>query len=173
MESERTVLQEVTIHTDGACIGNPGPGGYGVVLEFGPHRKTLSEGYRLTTNNRMEMMALIAGLKALKRRCKVTIYSDSEILVNGIMKGTAHKARANGWKVGKKVKANSDLWCEVLDLCDRHVVELVWLRGHSGHRDNELADQLATAAARRGDLLIDEAFEEGTTIRRGPELAFG
>lgn len=173
MEPERTELQEITIHTDGACIGNPGPGGYGVVLEFGPHRKTLSGGYRLTTNNRMEMMALIAGLKALKKRCKVTIYSDSEILVNGIRKGTAYKARANGWKVGNKVKANSDLWSEILDLCDRHVVELVWLPGHSGHPDNELADQLATAAARRGDLLIDEAFEEGNTIRRGPELAFG
>ena len=103
----------------------------------------------------------------------MTIYSDSEILVNGIRKGTAYKARANGWKVGNKVKANSDLWSEILDLCDRHVVELVWLPGHSGHPDNELADQLATAAARRGDLLIDEAFEEGNTIRRGPELAFG
>jgi ribonuclease HI len=150
MESERTELQEVTMHTDGACIGNPGPGGYGVVLEFGTHRKTLSGGYRLTTNNRMEMMALIAGLKALKWRCKVTIYSDSEIVVNGIMKGTASKARANGWKVGNKVKANSDLWCEILDLCDRHVVELVWLAGHLGHRDHELADQLATTAASRG-----------------------
>jgi ribonuclease HI len=121
----------------------------------------------------MEMMALIVGLKALKRRCKVTIYSDSEILVNGVMKRTAYKARANGWRVGKKVKANSDLWYEILELCDRHVVKLAWLPGHSGHHGNELADQLATAAARRGDLLIDEAFEEGNTIRRGPELAFG
>ena len=103
----------------------------------------------------------------------MTVYSDSEILVSGIMKRTAYKARANGWKVGKKVKANSDLWYEILELCDRHVVKLAWLPGHSGHRDNELADQLATAAARRGDHLIDEAFEEGNTIRRGPELAFG
>jgi ribonuclease HI len=173
MEPERTELPEVAIHTDGACIGNPGPGGYGVVLEFGRHRKTLSGGYRLTTNNRMEMMALIVGLKALKRRCKVTIYSDSEILVDGIMKRTAYRARAKGWKVGKKVKRNSDLWCELLDLCDRHVVELVWLPGHSGHRDNELADQLAKAAARQSDLLVDEAFEEGNTTRRDPELAFG
>src|SRR5271157_3640461 len=173
MEAERTELQEVTIYTDGACIGNPGPGGYGVVLEFGQHRKTLSGGYRLTTSNRMEMMALIVGLKALKRRCKVTIYSDSEILVDGIMKRTAYRARANGWKVGKKVKANGDLWCEILDLCDRHAVELAWLPGHSGHLSNELADQLAKVAARRGDLLIDEAFEEGATTKRGPELAFG
>src|SRR5215472_882993 len=112
MEPERTELPEVAFHTDGACIGNPGPGGYGVVLEYGQHRKMLSGGYRLTTNNRMEMMALIAGLKALKRRCKVTIYSDSEILVNGIMKGTAYRARAKGWRVGEKVKANSDLWRE-------------------------------------------------------------
>ena len=173
MESERADLQEVTIHTDGACIGNPGPGGYGVILEFDHHRKMLSGGCRLTTSNRMEMMALIVGLKALKRRCKVTIYSDSEILVDGIMKRAAYKARANGWKVGRKVKGNSDLWCEILDLCDLHVVELVWLPGHSGHPGNELADGLAKAAARRGDLLIDEAFEKGETTRRGPELAFG
>ena len=87
MESERAELQEVTIHTDGSCIGNPGPGGYGVVLEFGHHQRTISGGYRLTTSNRTEMMALIVGLKALKRRCKVTIYSDSEILVDGSRSG--------------------------------------------------------------------------------------
>ncbi len=176
MESERAELQEVTIHTDGSCIGNPGPGGYGVVLEFGHHQRTISGGYRLTTSNRTEMMALIVGLKALKRRCKVTIYSDSEILVDGIKKRTAYKSRANGLKVRRKVKCNEDLWREILDLCGRHVVELVWLPGHSGHRGNELADQLAKAATRGDDLLTDEAYEEGTTTTRqgqGPEFAFG
>ncbi len=176
MEPEPTELQEVTIHTDGSCIGNPGPGGYGVVLEFGHHRKTLSGGYRLTTSNRMEMMALIVGLKALKRRCKVTIYSDSEILVDGIKKRMAYKSRADGWKVKRKVKRNDDLWCEILDLCGRHIVELSWLPGHSGHRGNELADRLAKSAARGDDLLIDEAYEEGTTTIRqgqGPGFAFG
>jgi len=165
MGPDRAALPEVVIHTDGACIGNPGPGGYGVVLESGGHRKTLSVGYRLTTNNRMEMAALIAGLKALRRRCKVTVYTDSMIVVDGVMKRTAYIARANGWKVGKKVKANSDLWCEVLDLCESHAVELVWVRGHSGHPGNELADELATSAVRRGNLLIDEAYEEGKTSR--------
>jgi ribonuclease HI len=173
MERDRADLQKVIIHTDGACIGNPGPGGFGVVLDFGRHRKTLSGGYRLTTNNRMEMMAFLAGVKALKRRCHVTLYSDSAILVDGIMKRTAYKARANGWKVGRKAKSNSDLWCQILDLCDLHVIELVWLRGHSGHPGNELADELATAAARQGDLLIDQAFEEGDTILHEPRLALG
>jgi ribonuclease HI len=173
MEPVRAELQVVTIHTDGACIGNPGPGGYGAILESGRHRKTVSAGYRLTTSNRMEMMAMIAGLKSLKRRCRVTLYSDSEILVNGIMKRTALKARANGWKVGKKVKANSDLWSEILDLCDLHSVELIWLPGHSGHPGNELADELAGSASKQGDLLIDEAYETGNTIKRGPELSLG
>jgi ribonuclease HI len=121
----------------------------------------------------MEMMAMIAGLKSLKRRCRVTLYSDSEILVTGIMKRTALKARANGWKVGKKVKANSDLWSEILDLCDLHSVELIWLPGHSGHPGNELADELAGSASKQGDLLIDEAYETGNTIKRGPELSLG
>ncbi len=173
MESDQAGLQEVVLHTDGACIGNPGPGGFGAVLEYAGHRKTISGGYRRTTSNRMEMMALIAGLAALKRRCKVVVYSDSEILVHGIMKGTAYKARSNGWKVGKKYKGNSDLWSIILDLCDKHAVELVWLPGHAGHPGNELADRLACSAARRDDLLIDAAFEQGDTIKRGPELAFG
>ena len=176
MELEQTELPEVTIHRGGSCIGNPGPGGYGVVLEFGRHQETLSGGYRLTTSNRMEMMAIIVSLKALRRRCKVTIYSDSEILVDGVKKRMAYRSRANGWKVRRRVKLNDDLWCEILDQCGRHVVELAWLPGHSGHRGNELADQLAKAAARGDDLVIDEAYEEGTTTTRqgqGPEFAFG
>ncbi len=173
MDSEQVGLQQVTIYTDGACIGNPGPGGYGLILEYNSHRKMLSGGYRLTTSNRMEMMAMIVGLKVLKRRCKVRIYSDSQILVDGIMKKTAYKARANGWRVGKKIKGNSDLWSEILELCAKHDVELIWLRGHSGHLGNELADKLASAAARQSDLFIDVAFEEGKTQMHDSELTFG
>src|SRR3972149_967225 len=103
-------LKNVTIYTDGACLGNPGPGGYGVVLLYNKHRKELSSGFRLTTNNRMEIMAAIAGLKALTNRCVVTLYTDSQYLVNAMTKGWVEKWRANGWKRNKQDRAlNSDL----------------------------------------------------------------
>lgn len=163
-------LKHVVLYTDGACIGNPGPGGYGVILKFGGQRKELSAGYRLTTSNRMEMRAAIAGLQALKTRCKVTIYSDSEILVMGITCGSARKARANGWRRGKAKKANSDLWDVFLKLCDRHVVEMVWIKAHAGHPENERADELASTAARQDNLLSDEAYESGNTEAANPDL---
>jgi ribonuclease HI len=152
--------KKVTIYTDGACLGNPGPGGYGVVLLYNGRRKEISGGFRLTTNNRMEMMGAIVGLRALKERCSVTLYSDSEYVVNSISKGWAARWRANGWKRNKKDKAvNADLWEQLLDLIDKHEVKMVWVRGHSGVKENERCDELSVAAAQPKNLPIDEGYE--------------
>jgi len=153
-------LKNVTIYTDGGCLGNPGPGGYGVVLLYGGHRKELSGGYRLTTNNRMEIMAAIAGLQALKGRCVVTLYTDSQYLANAIMKGWAKRWRANGWKRNKTDRAlNPDLWQELLDLCDKHPVTVIWIRGHAGTEENERCDVLSREAAQQPDLPRDKGYE--------------
>lgn len=152
--------KRVTIYTDGACLGNPGPGGYGVVLLYDGHRKELSGGFRLTTNNRMEMMAVIVGLRALKERCSVAVYSDSEYVVNAVSKGWAARWRANGWRRNKKHKAiNADLWEQLLDLIDKHDVKMVWVRGHSGVKENERCDVLSVAAAQQKDLPVDEGYQ--------------
>jgi ribonuclease HI len=151
---------KVVIYTDGACIDNPGRGGYGVVMLCGNHREEISAGYRLTTNNRMEIMAAIAGLRALKTNYKVTLYSDSRYLVEGMMKGWAKRWRSNGWKRNAKEKAlNVDLWAELLVLCSTHQVEFVWVRGHAGHIENERCDQLAVKAAQGKELLVDGGYE--------------
>jgi ribonuclease HI len=153
-------LNHVTIYTDGACIGNPGPGGYGVVLLYGEHRRELSGGYRKTTNNRMEILAAIVGLETLKYRCRVTLHSDSEYLVKAIEEGWAKRWRGNDWRRNKRERAlNPDLWGRLLDLCDSHEVEFKWVRGHAGIPENERCDQLATQAARQPDLLVDEGYE--------------
>jgi ribonuclease HI len=153
-------LKNVTIYTDGGCMGNPGPGGYGTVLLYGGHRKELSGGYRLTTNNRMEIMAAIAGLQALKGRCMVALYTDSQYLANAIMKGWAKRWRANGWKRNKTDKAlNPDLWQELLDLCDKHLITVIWIRGHAGTPENERCDGLSREAAQRPDLPPDRGYE--------------
>ena len=149
----------VTIYTDGACSGNPGPGGYGVVLLHEGRRRELSEGFRRTTNNRMELLAAIAGLETLDRRCRVTLYSDSQYVVNGIDKGWAKGWRAKGWRRNKKERAiNPDLWARLLDLCDGHDVKLKWVRGHSGNAENERCDRLATAAAAGPGLREDAGY---------------
>lgn len=153
-------LKQVTIYTDGACIGNPGPGGYGTVLLYGDHRRELSGGYRLTTNNRMEMMAAIVGLQSLKHKCFVTIFSDSKYVVDAIMKGWAVRWRSKGWKrTQTKSPVNTDLWQQLLSLCEQHQVEFRWVKGHSGNVENERCDRLAVAAARLPDLPIDEGYE--------------
>jgi ribonuclease HI len=151
----------VAIYTDGACLGNPGPGGYGVVMLYGGHRKELSGGYRLTTNNRMEMMAAIAALKALKQKCRVTLYSDSQYLVNAMTKGWAKRWQRNGWIRNKqKEKAvNPDLWQELLTLCSKQDVEFRWVRGHSGVEENERADRLSVEAASLPNLPPDVGYE--------------
>ena len=152
-------IKEVDIYTDGACINNPGPGGYGVVLLYNQHRKELSGGFRLTTNNRMEMMAAIVGLAALKTRCAVTLYTDSQYLVNAVMQGWAKKWQANGWKRNKRDPAkNPDLWEQLLKLCANHDVRFVWVKGHAGIRENECCDRLAVQAAQQNNLPPDPGY---------------
>ncbi len=155
-----TDVKHVTIYTDGACIGNPGPGGYGTILMYKGRRRELSKGYRLTTNNRMEILAAIVGLEALTEKSRVTIYTDSQYLSNAVEKGWARKWKANGWKRNKKEKAlNPDLWERLLHLCDFHEVDFKWVRGHAGNSENERCDQLATGASHQSTLMVDEEYE--------------
>lgn len=155
-----TGTKQVTIYTDGACIGNPGPGGYGVVLLFNGRRKELSSGFRKTTNNRMELLAVIEGLRALQEPCDVTVFSDSQYVVNGMTKGWAKKWERNNWKLASGGKAlNQDHWEPLLRLCERHRVTLRWVRGHAGNRENERADKLALGAAQNTPLGVDVEYE--------------
>jgi len=162
--SEKESIQEITIFTDGGCLNNPGPGGYGVVLLYKNHRRELSGGFRLTTNNRMEILAAIKGLESLTQRCRVTIYSDSQYVVHAIEKGWALRWQSQGWKRNRKEKAvNPDLWEKLLQLCGRHDVRFQWIRGHVGTEENERADQLAGEGATSPDQKIDEVYENLST----------
>ncbi len=155
-------MKDVKIYTDGGCIGNPGPGGYGVVLLFGEHRKELADGFRETTNNRMELLACIKGLAALKERCRVELYSDSKYVVDGINKGWAQRWQKNNWVRNKKTgdrAVNPDLWQQLLDLIKQHDVTLNWVKGHAGNKENEVCDQLANAAARSNSEKIDPGYK--------------
>lgn len=141
-------MKKVILYTDGACSGNPGPGGYGAILSYNNHEKEISGGLRNTTNNRMEILAVIKGLQLLKEPCEVTVVTDSQYVANAIGKGWAKKWRAQGWMRNKKDPAlNPDLWEQLLALCDTHRVSFEWVRGHNGHPMNERCDQLAVAAA--------------------------
>jgi ribonuclease HI len=153
-------LKHVVIYTDGACIGNPGPGGYGVVMLHDKHRKEFSRGFRLTTNNRMEILACIVGLQALKGPCAVTLYSDSQYVINSMTKGWARRWKKNKWKRKDENIPNADLWEKMLDLCDKHKVKFNWVRGHSGNKENERCDQLARNAALGFDMAIDTVYED-------------
>jgi ribonuclease HI len=146
----------IEIFTDGASSGNPGPGGYGVILRSGNHYKELSEGFRKTTNNRMELLAVIKGLEALKSPNQtVTIYSDSKYVIDSI-----EKKWVNSWlQKGFKDKKNRDLWLRYLDISKMHNIKFVWVRGHAGHPENERCDELAVAAYKQKNLLIDSVFE--------------
>ena len=150
-----SALKEVIIYTDGASRGNPGPGGYGVVLKHGRHRKELSGGFRKTTNNRMELMAVIAGLQALKEKCHVTIFSDSKYVVESYTAGWAHGWRAKGWKKAK----NPDLWKTLLEICEQHQVKFKWVKGHAGNPENERCDVLSVLAAEQENLPADVGYE--------------
>lgn len=150
----------VEIYTDGACSGNPGAGGYGVVLLYGNKRKEMSEGYRMTTNNRMEVLAVIKGLEALKEPCQVTLYSDSKYVVDAIQKGWVKKWKANGWYRNKKERAsNVDLWERLLVQLERHQVTFQWVKGHADNPGNERCDELARGAIAAGNLLEDENYQ--------------
>ena len=143
--------KHVEIYTDGACSGNPGPGGFGVILCYNGREKELSGFEADTTNNRMELTAAIVGLEALNEPCKVTLYSDSKYVVDAINEGWAEKWHDNNWMRNSKEKAlNPDLWESLLGLTMEHDVEFVWVRGHSGHPQNERCDKLATDAIARG-----------------------
>jgi ribonuclease HI len=148
---------EVIMYTDGSSRGNPGPGGYGVVLMSSGKRKELSQGYRKTTNNRMELMAVIAGLEAMKKTgLNITIYSDSQYVVKAVKEGWLNKWMATNFSGGKK---NKDLWVKFYNLSKNHRLQFVWVKGHADNVHNNRCDELATAAADSGALLIDEGYE--------------
>jgi ribonuclease HI len=152
-------LSSVIIYTDGAAEPNPGPGGYGVVLISGKHRKELSGGFRKTTNNRMELMGVIVGLEALSKRCRVTLFSDSKYVVDSVERGSVHRWKKNNWYRTKTDKAkNSDLWERFLTVFEKHVVKFKWAKGHAGVPENERCDELAVAAAQSGNLSPDFGY---------------
>ena len=143
-------INKVTIYTDGACSGNPGPGGWGAILRFNDIEKELSGGERETTNNRMEMTAVITALSALKESCEVTLYSDSKYIIDSVTKGWAVGWRARGWKKADKSPAlNADLWEKLLILLEKHKVTFEWVKGHAGHPENERCDTLAVNESRK------------------------
>jgi ribonuclease HI len=162
MEQEtevKKVVRTVTIYTDGAAEPNPGPGGYGVVLLAGKHRKELSGGFRRTTNNRMELLAVIVGLEALTQACVVTIYSDSKYVVESVERGSVIKWSRNQWMRTKTERAkNADLWERFLDAYSKHQVKFKWVKGHAGIPENERCDELAVEAAQSGESQVDVGY---------------
>lgn len=155
------VKKKVELYSDGACKGNPGRGGYGVVMKYKIRRKELSGGYRNTTNNRMEIMGVIKGLEQLFYSCDVMVYSDSKYVVNSMEKCWAKNWKRRGWKkaTGEPV-ANADLWELMINLCDMHSVKFQWVKGHSSNVDNNRCDELAVDATKNENLEIDQGFED-------------
>jgi ribonuclease HI len=152
---------EIIIYSDGASRGNPGPGGYGTILKSVAHYKEISQGYRLTTNNRMELMAVIAGLEALKvDQCRVTIYTDSKYVADAVEKGWVF----NWVKKRFKGKKNADLWLRFLDLYKRHLIKFIWIKGHADNPDNERCDQLAVQASLQNNLAEDTGYQTETSL---------
>lgn len=152
-------MKKLDIYTDGACSGNPGAGGYGVVMLYKGARKEISQGYKVTTNNRMEMLAVIKALESLKEPCEVTLYSDSKYVVDSITKGWVYGWKKRGWiKSDKKKALNTDLWERLLPLLEKHKVEFVWVKGHADNIENERCDELARIALASENLLEDENY---------------
>ncbi len=157
---QRKEIPNIELYSDGGAEPNPGRGGYGVILAYKGLRKELSKGYKMTTNNRMELMGVIAGLEQIKTRSKVKVITDSKYVVDGIEKGWAKRWKANNWYRTKKEKAiNSDLWERLLSLLSRHEVSFYWVRGHNGHPQNERCDALATMALNQPNLAEDPGFQ--------------
>jgi len=156
----RGARPEVQIYTDGGCEPNPGPGGYGAVLVHPKKLMEVSGGFRRTTNNRMEIFAAIKGLELLKQPCKVTIYTDSQYLVNAMMAGWAARWKKRDWWRNNKERAtNFDLWEKLLAVCEKHEVRFEWIKGHAGNTENECCDRLCCAALRQKELPLDEGYE--------------
>lgn len=152
-------MKKVLIYTDGSSRGNPGPGGYGALLLSGEHRKEKSGGYKETTNNRMELMAVIVALESLKSPCEVEVISDSRYVINAMEKGWIHGWRQRGWsKADKKPVKNTDLWKRLDAVVQSHDVKWTWVKGHAGNEYNERCDCLATNAAQGENLPIDEGY---------------
>jgi len=150
---------KLEIWTDGACAVNPGPGGFGIVFEYQGQKWEKAGGFRLTTNNRMEIMGALVALEILPEKCKAIIYTDSQYLFNSIMKGWAKKWRSKSWKKkGNKMVPNSDLWEKMLQLCANNEVEFKWIRGHSSNVDHNRCDRMAESAARKPNLPVDEGY---------------
>lgn len=150
---------DVIAFTDGSCLGNPGPGGWAAILEYNGTRKELSGGFRLTTNNRMEILAAVEALAALTRPCTVELYTDSRYLRDAVEKNWLGNWKRNGWKTAaKKPVKNQDLWLRLMELLARHKVRLHWVAGHSGHPENERCDELARAEAQKPGLPPDQGF---------------
>lgn len=153
-------MKSVKIYTDGSCLGNPGPGGYGALMLYNDHKKELSQGYKLTTNNRMELLAVIKALEALKQKCQVSITTDSNYVKDGITKWIINWKK-NGWKTAAKQPVkNVDLWKLLDEQVARHDIKWFWVKGHSGHPENERVDDLARDAAESGDFLVDAGFKK-------------
>lgn len=153
-------MKTVDIYTDGACSGNPGKGGYGVVMLYGSARKELSEGFSRTTNNRMEVLAVITGLASLKESCNVNLYSDSKYVVNAIEQGWLEGWKKNGWKKSNKgAVLNVDLWKKLDEQLKKHNVKFIWVKGHAENVENERCDQLAREAASGINLSTDEEYK--------------
>ena len=157
-------MTKITVYTDGSALGNPGPGGYGIVMISGKHRKDFFQGYQLTTNNRMELLAVIIALEAVKsNQADVAIYTDSKYVVDAIEKGWVFS-----WvKKGFKKKKNPDLWKRFLEIYPKHRVKFIWVKGHAGNPLNERCDQLAVEAANGADLLEDKGYVESKKINEG------
>ncbi|MEO2266660.1 ribonuclease HI [Pseudoalteromonas pernae] len=151
--------KSVEIYTDGSCLGNPGPGGYGILLRYGEHQKTLSQGYQKTTNNRMELLAAIVALESLKRPCSVTITTDSQYVKQGIESWIENWKKRNWRTANKQPVKNVDLWQRLDAACKPHTMQWRWVKGHSGHDENEIVDDLAREAAMSDNLLPDTGYE--------------
>lgn len=151
------MLKKIDIYTDGSCLGNPGPGGYAAILKYNKSERVLTQGYYLTTNNRMELLAAIVALEVLKQKCHVTLYSDSQYLRNGIL-SWIHNWKKNGWKTAnRKAVKNADLWVRLDDIVRQHQIEWIWVKGHAGHIENERCDVIAKESA-SSPSLNDDGF---------------